>query len=205
MSQSNVCMYSWIVCRIVEHTKIIRYLLAKSLYCFNVVSLRTESRTTIGYRGAISFIERRQVPAVGLTKDRQVLRKLGMVYNDDNVCSLICFVCGQIHTKTPCENSQIDWIGGGWLASLNKAKQTLQANCGWDRWCEIYGSIKPLDVYGPGRHRDAPQEEWCLEICLCPAAFHIYIYKHFRPPDAGPLVYILEHSQVGRCRLVTAG
>ena len=122
---------------------------------FQCRSLRTESRTTIGYRGAISFIERNQVPAVGLTKDRQVLRKLASVYNNDTVCSLVCFVCGQIHTKTPCKNSHIDWKGDGWLASLNKAKQTLQTNCGWDKWCENYGNKKPLDVYGPGRHRDA--------------------------------------------------
>ena len=64
--------------------------------------------TTIGYLKAISFIEQNQVPAVGPTKDRQVLRKLASVYNNDKICNLVCAVCGQIHTKTPCVNSHID-------------------------------------------------------------------------------------------------
>ena len=134
---------------------------------------RGDPTTTIGYRGAISFIERKRVPAVGPTKDRQVLRKLASVYNNDKICSLVCAVCGQIHTKTPCANSQIDWQGPGWFAELPKAKQTLEANCGYEQWLKIYGSKTPLDVYGPGQHKDAPQEEWCLEISLYPAAYYI--------------------------------
>ena len=40
------------------------------------------------YLGAISSIERNQVPAVGLAKDRQVLRKLTKHrYNDEHICS----------------------------------------------------------------------------------------------------------------------
>lgn len=134
---------------------------------------RGDSTTTIGYRGAISFIERKRVPSVGPAKDRQVLRKLASVFNNDTVCSLVCFVCAQTHTKTPSANSHIDWHSGGWFASLNKAKETLEANCGYEQWRGIYGSQKPLDVYGPGQHKDAPLEEWCLEVDLCPAVCSI--------------------------------
>ena len=130
---------------------------------------RGDSTTNTGYRGAISFIERKRVPAVGPTKDRQVLRKLASVFNNNTVCSLVCFVCGQIHTKTPSANSHIGWRNGGWFASLGKA--TLEANCGYEQWLKIYGSKKPLDVYGPGQHKDAPLEEWCLEVDLCPAVY----------------------------------
>ena len=141
------------------------------IVCYSFFIFRTEPTTTTGYLRAISLIEQNQVPAVGPTKDRQVLRKLASVYNNDKICSLVCAVCGQIHTKTPCANSHIDWQRDGWFANLPKAKQTLEANCGWEQWHKIYGSKKPLDVYGPGQHKDAPQEEWCLEICLYPAAF----------------------------------
>ena len=141
------------------------------MFCSAPFISSAESVTTTGYRNAISFIERNQVPAVGLAKDRQVLRKLASVYNNDQVCSLVCFVCGQIHTKTPSANSHIDWQGGAWFASLGKA--TLEANCGYEQWLKIYGSKKPLDVYGPGQHKDAPLEEWCLEVDMCPAVYSI--------------------------------
>ena len=123
------------------------------------------------YLGAISSIERNQVPLVGLAKDRQVLRKLTKHrYNDENICSLVCVVCGQIKTKTPSKNSHIEWQGPGWFASLPKASKTLDANCGWDHWCKQYGNKPPLNAYGPGRYDGAPQKEWCLEIDMCPAS-----------------------------------
>ena len=152
-------------------------------FCSAPCLSRAESGTTTGYRNAISFIERKRVPAVGLTKDRQVLRKLASVYNNDQVCSLVCFVCGQIHTKTPSANSHIGWQNGGWFACLGKA--TLEANCGYEKWRNTYGNKKPLDVYGPGQHKDAPLEEWCLEVDLCPA---VYSMTH---PDAVFLMILL--------------
>ena len=123
------------------------------------------------YRGAISSIERRQVPAIGLAKDRQVLRKLTKHrYNDEEICSLVCFVCGQIKTKTPSKNSHIGWQVPGWFANIPKASKTLDNNCGWDHWCKQYGNKPPLSTYGPGMHEGVPQKEWCLEIDLCPAS-----------------------------------
>ena len=95
------------------------------------------------YLGAIASIERNQIPAVGLSKDRQMLKKLRRHYNDESICSLICDVCGQIKTKTPGETSHIDWQRDGWFASLPNASNTLDANCGWDEWCRQYGN-KPL-------------------------------------------------------------
>ena len=129
------------------------------------------------YLKAIASIERSHVPAVGLAKDRQVLRKLAARYNNDEICSLVCAVCGQIHTKTPGENSHIGWQVAIWFGELPKASKTLDANCGWDRWCKTYGSKPPLNAYGPGRYEGAPQEDWCLEIELCPAATNIRIQQ----------------------------
>ena len=123
------------------------------------------------YLGAISSIERNQVPAVGLAKDRQVLRKLTKHrFNDEHICSLVCVVCGQIKTKTPSENSNIEWQEPGWFVSLPNASKTLDANCGWDHWCKQYGNKPPLSTYGPGRYKDASQKDWCLEIDMCPAS-----------------------------------
>ena len=131
------------------------------------------------YKGAITTIERNGVPAVGLSKDRQILRKLKETYNDENICQLICAVCAQSKTKTPCANSHIECVGPGWFTSLPKASKTLDANCGWDEWCRRYGSRPPLSTYGPGRCDGVPQMDWCLELDLCPAA-----PMYFRAPLA---------------------
>ena len=118
------------------------------------------------YLGATASIERNRIPGVGLSNDRRVLNVLTRHYNDESVCNLICTVCGQSKTMTPSKNSHINWHGGGWFASLPKASQTLDANCGWDEWCKQYGGKPPLDSYGPGRCNGPPQQEWCLEIYL---------------------------------------
>ena len=125
------------------------------------------------YLGAITSIERKQVPAVGLSKDRQMMNKLTRCYNDETICSLVCTVCGQIKTMTPGENSHINWHGPAWFAELPKASKTLGANCGWDEWCKQYGNKAPLDAYGPGGSEGVPQKDWCLEMDLYPAAFDI--------------------------------
>ena len=120
--------------------------------------------------GAIASIERNQIPTVGLSKDRRVLSLLTQHYNDTNICYSICTVCGQSKTKTPSDNSHIDWVGPGWFVSLPKASVTLDSNCGWDEWCKQYGNEPTLNTYGPGRCDGAPKQEWCLEIGMCPAA-----------------------------------
>ena len=55
------------------------------MVCYSFFIFRTEPTTTTGYLRAISLIEQNQVPAVGPTKDRQVLRKLASVYNPPTV------------------------------------------------------------------------------------------------------------------------
>ena len=147
------------------------------------------------YLGAIASIERRQIPAVGLTKDRQMLRKLTRRYNDETICSLVCMVCGQIKTKTPAENSHIDWQGLGWLAKLPKASKTLDMNCGWDEWSKDYGSKHPLNVYGPGRHEGVPQKDWCLEIDLYPAFAMSSCFSFQSLLDASRFVVGHSHQQ----------
>ena len=46
---------------------------------------------------AISIIERRQIPCIGMATTRRALRQLTKVYNDDAIKALVCFVCGEIH------------------------------------------------------------------------------------------------------------
>ena len=46
---------------------------------------------------AISIIERRQIPCIGMATTRRALRRLTKVYNDDAIKALVCFVCGEIH------------------------------------------------------------------------------------------------------------
>ena len=99
-----------------------------------------------------------------------MLKKVTRKYNDDKVCSLVCVSCGQIKTKTPGENSHIDYRGSNWLTSLPNASKTLEANCGWGEWERQYGDKPPLNTYGPGRYEGTPQKDWCLEIVdMCPA------------------------------------
>ena len=121
------------------------------------------------YPGAIASIERSRIPAVGLSNDRRVLSSLTQLYNDENICNLVCTVCGQSKTMTPSKNSHIDWQGDGWFVSLPKASETLDANCGWDEWFKQYGSKPPLNAYGPGQCHGPPQQEWCLEMYMYPA------------------------------------
>ena len=47
---------------------------------------------------AMSIIERRQIPCIGMATTRRALRHLTHVYNDEAVKALVCFVCGGIHT-----------------------------------------------------------------------------------------------------------
>ena len=46
---------------------------------------------------AISIIERRQIPCIGMATTRRALRQLTKVYNNDTIKALVCFVCGEIH------------------------------------------------------------------------------------------------------------
>lgn len=124
-----------------------------------------------------------------------MLRKLTRRYNDETICSLVCMVCGQIKTKTPGENSHIDWQGPGWLAKLPKASKTLDMNCGWDEWSKDYGSKHPLNVYGPGRHEGVPQKDWCLEIDLYPAFAMSSCFSFQSLLDASRFVVGHSHQQ----------
>ena len=47
------------------------------------------------------------VPVVGPSVDRRTFGHLREVYNDKDICSLICFVCAQRRTHTRHPNSAI--------------------------------------------------------------------------------------------------
>jgi hypothetical protein len=116
------------------------------------------------YQQAISTLEREGIPLIGPSVDRRALNLLTQTYNDENVRALACFVCGQKHVATPGANSAIEYQGARWLESLGI--DTLEANVGWARWEELYGSKAPLNRYGPGKHEAAPLEQWCCDIDL---------------------------------------
>ena len=52
------------------------------------------------YTEAIEHQERQAMPAIGPSIDRRTFKLLDEVYNDKDVYSLVCFVCGQVHTHT---------------------------------------------------------------------------------------------------------
>ena len=59
------------------------------------------------YQEAIACLEREQVPTVGPSVDRRALGLLTKQYNNENIRSLVCLVCGQTHPATPGKNSAI--------------------------------------------------------------------------------------------------
>ena len=51
------------------------------------------------YMQAVMAREQEHMPVVGPSKDRQALEVDAQVWKSDNVCSLMCFSCAQIHTS----------------------------------------------------------------------------------------------------------
>ena len=114
------------------------------------------------YEEAIAIKEREQFPLVGPSVDRRTIELLLTSYNDHSVRSLVCFVCGQTKTQTQGNNADIGPQSAGWLASL--PIETLEANIGWEKWFERFGSTEPLVRYGPGQHVDNPRRDWCIRL-----------------------------------------
>ena len=54
------------------------------------------------YSYAIRIIERKGIPAHGVSIDRRTMNLVTSAYNDDRIRSLVCFCCGQIYTS---------WVG----------------------------------------------------------------------------------------------
>jgi len=110
------------------------------------------------YEEAIAITERKQIPMVGPSIDRRSIGLVTKHYNDDAVCSLVCFVCGQIKPQTLGVNSLIARRSSGWFTCMGQ--KTLEANLGWGRWEKDYGCRMPLSQYGPGHCRATPQGDW---------------------------------------------
>ena len=91
--------------------------------------------------GAMSFLERSQVPATGLCVDRRTLRALCQRYNDQTIRCLVCFVCGQ--QRTTCHGPEYPNFSAG-----------VQEP--WDRHAEI----KEVSV-----HFSRSSNGACREVC----------------------------------------
>ena len=75
------------------------------------------------YCEAISSVERRTVPTVGYSIDRRCFELTAMHYNDDNIKSLMCLICGQIKPMTPGPRSMIEMYRGTWLFGNGAASE----------------------------------------------------------------------------------
>ena len=67
------------------------------------------------YCEAISIRERKTVPTVGYSIDRRCFELTSLQYNDHNIKSLMCLICGQIKPMTPGPRSLIEMKNGEWL------------------------------------------------------------------------------------------
>ena len=73
---------------------------------------------------AMSIIERRQIPCIGMATTRRALRHLTTVYNDEAIKALVCFVCGEIHrTMRGPEPFEEDSSGGAECSIEYKSKE----------------------------------------------------------------------------------
>ena len=142
---------------------------------------------------AMSIIERRQIPSIGMATTRRALRQLTKVYNDDTIKALVCFVCGEIHTTMrgpePFEEdslgsaeSSIQYINREWLRVIEERYPgSLLNNCSYELWEQRYMSghyaqegdeqqRQVLQRARPGPPGTQPPErhlaEWCLRVQL---------------------------------------
>ena len=156
------------------------------------------------YEEAIAILEREQFPLIGPSVDRRALETLTRDYKDDSVRSLICFVCGQIHTQMPGPNSEIEYQDKKWFGKLGQ--ETLEVNLGWDSWFVRYGGEAPLLRYGPGQSEENPKNEWCCKLCLPPKFVTLELFGcpedwqcEQRPPrkasDGARKQFLVEHGQ----------
>ena len=85
------------------------------------------------YCAAVAERERERMPLIGPSVDRRTLALLQRVYNSDAVKSLVCFVCGQIHTFLKHEPHfwQIRYDTGALFDEMQgKDLKVLELNCG---------------------------------------------------------------------------
>ncbi len=70
------------------------------------------------YTYAIRTMERRNIPAHGVSVDRRTMNLITQEFNDDRIRSLICFCCGQIY---------VSWIGLElWVSILrNRSRRSV--------------------------------------------------------------------------------
>ncbi len=83
--------------------------------------------------GSFSVIEREHFPLIGMATTRRALRTLPSVYNDDVIKSLVCFVCGQIHSTAPGPEHPVETAEGG--LSWESRKAIDYFSCRWLNEC----------------------------------------------------------------------
>ena len=95
---------------------------------------------------AISIIERRQIPCIGMATTRRALRQLTKVYNDDAIKALVCFVCGEIHCtmrgpepfeteSIECAECSVQYMNREWFRLIEaRYPGSLLNNCSYELW-----------------------------------------------------------------------
>jgi hypothetical protein len=151
---------------------------------------------------AISIIERINFPRIGMATTRRALRTLTNRYNDSSVQSIICFVCGQIHssatgpepfsanTETSLRSvADIKYQDRKWWQRLEiNQPGTLLNNCSYELWQKRYvGGHYDSDGNKDGLERRCPKppgeglpeydvSEWCVNLPLGGASQSVLLF-----------------------------
>ena len=75
-----------------SHKKTLQQLLTK--HSLNESHMRGEETAFTLYNQALAEKERQSCPLVGVATDRRALLHVGEVFKEDNVTTLMCFICG---------------------------------------------------------------------------------------------------------------
>ena len=138
---------------------------------------------------AVSILEQKQIPLIGLCTTRRALRQLTTRFNDGRIKSISCFACGQIHT-TACgpehinrgtgeseHYSSIDFRTRIWLNEIEaKHPGTLLNNISFDLWKQRYTLVPPFSDSADTRVPHPPHKnngsgeydlsEWTINLPL---------------------------------------
>jgi hypothetical protein len=91
------------------------------------------------YKEALGICERRSVPIAGVSIDRRALEYTLQLYNDEMVRSLICGICARIRLDTGHVHSDIQFVTGAWLQTLEvKHPGIVKKVCSQERFDQLY-------------------------------------------------------------------
>lgn len=127
---------------------------------------------------AVSTLEEECFPKTGLSRTRRCLRRMAQLFNDDNVQSLICFCCGQIHSTSPDRSMpaddanhpstpMIEYVPIVWLVSTELSLPgSVMNHLSYDLWKERYASQGENAIHSPGASEGPPLWQFVVQLPL---------------------------------------